>query len=343
MKTRSLAPLVIVASLLVPSAARAEGAAEVAMAEGLFNQGVKLLEQKKYAEACDMLERSRKLAVGLGVTLYLADCQENNGHPAASLALFREAEKLAAARKDARQSVAHERAEKLEKVVPRVTLRASPAVLAAGQQVILDGRKLDAKELGTPLVLEPGSHKVRSMSEDGTAWESEITVVAGGTTAMDIPLLKPSRGGPAPTAVPAIVTPPPPPAVAPSPAAAPDTPPPARDPGGTQRVIGLVVAGVGVVGLGVGTVFGLSAKGKQSDADPHCNAQDKCDPTGLALRQDGLHAATLSTVFFVVGAAAVAGGAVLYLTAPKGERKTGLALAPQVGAHEAGLSFAGRF
>ena len=98
-----------------------------------------------------------------------------------------------------------------------------------------------------------------------------------------------------------------------------------------------------MVGLGVGTVFGLSAKSKQSDADTHCNAADKCDPTGLALRQDGLSAATMSTVFFVVGAAAVAGGAVVYLTAPKGDTKTGLALSPAVSARDAGLVLRGRF
>ncbi len=322
------------AAAFVPTAARAQGAAEVAMAEGLFNQGVKLLEQKKYAEACDMLERSRKLASGLGVTLYLADCQENNNHPAIALGLFREAEKLAAARKDARQQIARDRADKLEKVVPRLTFRVSAEVAAAGQQIIFDGRKLEQKEWGQPIMVDPGPHKVRSMSEDGNAWESEITAVPGGTTAMDIPLLRPSRSSPTPTPTAAPVpTPTAPPAPAPEPARS----------GNTQRTIGLVVAGVGVVGLGVGTIFGLSAKSKQSDADTHCNAADKCDPTGLSLRQDGLHAATLSTVFFVVGAAAIAGGAVVYLTAPKGDAKGGVALAPSFDAHEAGLVARGRF
>ncbi len=334
---------VLVPALLVPAAARAQSPKDVAMAEGLFNQGVKLLEQKKYADACDMLEQSRKLATGLGVTLYLADCQENNNRPVAAFLLFREAEKLAAARKDAREKIAHDRADKLEKAIPRLTFRVSADVAAAGQQIIFDGRRLEQKEWGQPMMVEPGPHKIRSMSEDGNAWESEVTAVAGASTAMDIPLLRPSRNTTTP-----LPTPTPTPIPTPTPTPTPAPTPPAENasraaPGATQRTVGLVVAGVGVVGLGLGTVFGLSAKSKQSDAEAHCNAADKCDPTGLGLRQDGLHAATLSTVFFVVGTAAVAGGAVLYLIAPKGDAKAGLAVAPALSARDAGFILRGKF
>src|SRR5262249_55191136 len=127
--------LALAAAAGVADAARAQSTIDVAKADGLFNQGVKALEQKKYADACVMREVSRKLAVGLGVTLYLADCYENLGKTASALALFREGEKLAEQRKDPRQQVAHDRAEKLEKVVPRLVLRVSNEVATAKQQV----------------------------------------------------------------------------------------------------------------------------------------------------------------------------------------------------------------
>lgn len=346
---KRLAWLSLSAALALPATAHAQTKEkDVAKAEVLFNEGVKLLGQKKYAEACDMLEESRKYANGLGVTLYLADCQEHNARPVAALALFRDAEKLAAARKDARQQVAHERVAQLEKSVPRILLRVAPEVAAARQQIILDGRKLEASEVAQPIVVEPGPHKIRSMSDDGASWESEIVAALGGTSGLDIPLLKPAHlpavvdvSAPVPATAPTAVPPPPMPTTAP----APDSGGAGASTGSTQRTIGLVAAGAGVVGLGVGAVFGLSAKSKQSDsnANGHCNAADACDGTGLALRQDALGAATLSSVFFVVGAVAVAGGAVLYLTAPKGDKRSGLAVAPSLGAGHAGLFAQGSF
>jgi serine/threonine-protein kinase len=219
----------------------------------------------------------------------------------------------------------------LDKVVPRLLLRVSGEVASAKQQVILDGRRTEAKDWGTPIAVDPGTHKVRSMAEDGNSWESEVSVPAGGTVSLDIPLLRP-RSTPAPAPGP---TPSPVVAPTPAPAPAPDAPKDA-DPGKAQRIAGLVVGGVGIVGLGVGAIFGLKASSKQSESnnssDPqYCNADDKCGPTGLSLRDSALGSATASTVFFVIGGLAVAGGAVMFFTAPKAKPTTGLVVAPSLG------------
>ena len=79
-----------------------------------------------------------------------------------------------------------------------------------------------------------------------------------------------------------------------------------------------MVGAAGVVGIGVGSYFGLRAISKKdaSEADGHCHDGNQCDDVGYALRDEGRDAGTISTVLFVVGGAAMAGGLTLFLTAP---------------------------
>jgi len=131
------------------------------------------------------------------------------------------------------------------------------------------------------------------------------------------------------------------------------TPPPADAPadssaGGTQRTIGLVVGGVGVVGLAVGGLFGLSAKAKKDDSLEHCpDDPNRCDEEGVSLREDALKAANAATIFMIGGGALVAGGVVLYLTAPSGSSSSGsvkhLRLATEGGIGTARVTLKGAF
>jgi hypothetical protein len=77
-----------------------------------------------------------------------------------------------------------------------------------------------------------------------------------------------------------------------------------------------------LVGLGAGSVFGLLAIDRNDQAfDPNIG---NCGPTecppgeGNALIDEAFGFATASTVAFIAGGALLAGGLVLYLTAPKG-------------------------
>ena len=68
-------------------------------------------------------------------------------------------------------------------------------------------------------------------------------------------------------------------------------------------------------------------------------------PLGLdpALRDDAASAATTSTILFAGGLALVAGGAALFLLAPKTASTTGMRVQPSVGKTGAGLSLSGGF
>jgi hypothetical protein len=110
--------------------------------------------------------------------------------------------------------------------------------------------------------------------------------------------------------------------------------------GNTQRIAAVAVAGVGVVGVAIGSVLGVSAINKNSDANKgHCTG-NTCDAVGVSLRQDAVHAGNLSTVAFVVGGVAIAGGAVLWFTAPSNH---GIQAAPAMGGGSYGAVVRGTF
>ena len=61
----------------------------------------------------------------------------------------------------------------------------------------------------------------------------------------------------------------------------------------------------------------------------HCDTTDACDGAGLALRQNAEAAATGATVSLVAGGVLLAGGAVLWFTAPRAQTaRVGLAPSP---------------
>jgi serine/threonine-protein kinase len=84
-----------------------------------------------------------------------------------------------------------------------------------------------------------------------------------------------------------------------------------------MKKVGLGLGVAGVVGLGVGSVFGLRAMSINDDAKGHCPQSPRCnDPEGPELTRDAQSAATVSTIAFVAGAALLVGGAILWFTAP---------------------------
>jgi serine/threonine-protein kinase len=142
-----------------------------------------------------------------------------------------------------------------------------------------------------------------------------VDVEGGATVAtITVPVLEEDpfaqKGAPAPA---------PPPA--PNATRTPEEPPPPvtsdSSAGDTQRWIGLAVGGAGVVGVALGTVFGLDAKSKLDDSGAHCGAGNVCDAAGVELRDDAIGAGTRSTIAFVVGGVMLAAGVILYFTAPR--------------------------
>jgi hypothetical protein len=117
----------------------------------------------------------------------------------------------------------------------------------------------------------------------------------------------------------------------------------------TQKTLALVAGGVGVAGIAVGSVFGLMAHSSWSSSQSECSTSNCPNrPQAVTDHDSATTSATISTVAFIAGAAALAGGAVLWFTAPRTESPpaatTGrVRVAPGVGPSSAGVLVMGVF
>lgn len=283
-------------------AARAQGpqptAQDQAAAEGLFVEAKKLMTDGRFAEACPKLEESNRLDPAPGTEFRLAECYEQVGRTASAWALFLN---VAAAARSAsmpdREQIARDRAGALEAKLSKLIITVDAPV--PDLEVKRDGVVVGKAQWGTPLAIDPGKHPVTASAPGKKPWETTVDVGTGVAT-VKVPALADAQAAP----------------VSPGEGA------PAAQPSsglGTQRTIALAAAGVGVVGLGVGTVFGLKGMSSLSDSEGHCTG-NLCDAVGVAAREDAVAAGDLSTIAFGVGIAAIAGAAVLWFTAPKAPR-----------------------
>ena len=116
----------------------------------------------------------------------------------------------------------------------------------------------------------------------------------------------------------------------PSPSTQPESP---DAPGRGLRIAGITTGAVGVVGLGVGVVFGIRASSLSSDVSK------RYDPDKVRL---GERANTLQAVGLIGGGALVAAGALLYWRGHvSGQRDEHLALVPMMSDQVAGLALSG--
>ena len=310
-------------AVLVATEARAQtgGSGSRAAAEALFNDGRKLAASGKYAEACPKFEASQRLDPGLGTLLNLAECYEKLGKTASAWAEYKEAIPLArASGSKTRQDLATERAQALESRLSMLTIRAmSNGDDSAHLEIRRDGVPVQDAELGSPIPVDPGPHTVEASAPGKQKWSSTVKLADSDKVAVDVPLLTPlPTGAPPASEGPRRAEP-----AATSEVAS-------ESSGSTQRTAALIVGAVGVAGLGIGTVFGLGASSKWSDAKSKCGAYPyECSQEALDAKSSASSKAAVATVALVVGGAAIAGAAVLWFTAsPSKETNVALGVAP---------------
>ena len=351
MKIRAHIVSFLLPCLLAAPMAHAQTSGEnKAAAEALFEEGRKLMDAGQLAEACPKLEKSDAIDPAPGTQLNLASCYEKLGKTASSWATYKRAAASARARGQSdREKIAVDLAQKLEARLSRLNVVVPPASKVAGLSVRRNGTSVDGIMFGQDVPVDPGPQTIEASAPGHKPWSITVTLGAeGDNQRVTVPALDidpnaanasaPTAPAPAPIA--------PVPAPAPVPLAPPPSPPPEdTSTGSGQRTLGLVVAGVGVVGLGVGGIFALSARSKYSDSKGYCLPSDpnKCNSQGVSLRDDARSAGNVATVLGGVGLAALVGGAVLYFTAPSSKLAQAHALHIGAGAAQGGgqLSFSG--
>jgi hypothetical protein len=334
---KTLFAALIVTTLLATShPARAQSApqpgpnapADTAASEQLFYEGRTLMAQHRYAEACAVFERSETLRTTIGIMLNLADCYEQAGRGASAWSMFHEAVLAARKAHDAREAFALQRIAALEPKLVRLTIDASTLSAVPGAEVRIDGKGLDIKQWGTGVPVDPGRHTVDAQAPGKQPWS--MTFDAASSMTIGVPRLQGLRSESA--------------SQTPNETETGAQPPPVDQSTrlGPERKLALVAASVGVVGLAIGSVFGAISMSKHDGAASHCTNRDNpCDPTGVALGGEAQSAGDVSTVAFVLGAAAVAGGITLWLIAPSTHATPDVALVTSAGPQGAGLCVRG--
>jgi len=335
--------------LAVPTPAHAEAsAAQKAAAESLFDDALKAMKSGHHAEACPKLEESERIDPGIGTLLYLGECYEKTGRTASAWATFRQAASAAQAQGETdRARVAAQRADRLQAGLSRLTVRVAPGTaLRSGLRVKRDNVELTSTLFGSAIPVDPGKYHIVASADGYAPYEADIEVLPNAEDkVVEIPEL---------TAQPA----PPPPAASPG---ASDTakvglgtfvaPSPGVEPRGDNasgsglRTAAYVTGALGVVGLGVGSYFGVKAISKNGDAEKHCPNSPRCDDNqGVILTQQAKDAAVVANVAVGVGAAFVVAGVVLYLTSGHEEKAVAhVELHPLVSRDSAGIGLGGVF
>jgi hypothetical protein len=211
------------------------------------------------------------------------------------------------------------------------SLRFAPSGVESGAlDVSVDGERVPRAVLSLPFRVNPGKHQIVAHSRGR---ELRLDVLVAEAQAVDLPLAFDNDARPAPAvAAPAASEP----AESPAPVSAPPT---ERRPLPPLAYVG---GGVGVLGLAVGSVAGISAMSHKNAAKRDC-VGGNCPPSTWNDLDAARSMATVSTVGFAVGLLgfAVAGGALL-LDEPAPSTSAWV-VSPDVTRQGANVTVAGRF
>jgi hypothetical protein len=337
------------------SQARAQSAdlQRTAAAQVLYDEGVKAMDAKDYATACPKLEEVVTLVPeGVGAKVSLAQCYEGAGRLASAWTAYIVAEAAAAREgQEARRKLASHRAAALRPKLATITVVVPDSVRSlAGLAIERDGIPVGQAQWGAAIPVDRGAHTVVVTAPSRPRLEKRVAIDAdGAVVSVDIAEIieqaaaekrspaKPHAAGkvsPKPRQTSAKAETREPERLAPTP------PPTPATFWGPQRIAGVAAGGVGLAAIGVGSYFGVRAIQKKNESnDGHCRAGDFCDPIGIELRKDGLTAGTASTALFIAGGVTLAGGVVLFATAPRNPERKALHVAAVPG----GLVLDGRW
>lgn len=314
MTLRTNLVLVCLASCLLSPAARAAEALDSdtrAAARQLGYSGIEAFQAGNYREASEKLDKAYRVASVPSLGLWSARALVKLGKLVEAAERYAEVIDLKVSSGDQAvqkraQAEAKTELAALQPRIPSLIVRLEGAA-ASETSVSIDGQPMATALLDQAQPMNPGAHRIEG-SRGGERAAVEVTLAEGEQESallkFDAPVAavpaEPARAEPSPRGL------------------------------GTQRTLALVAGGVGLVGVGVGTVFGLKSKSSHDEAAVYCSGSVCSDQRGVDAGQDAYSAGTVSTVAMVVGAVGLAGGAVLWLTAPRSrlEPATALGLGP---------------
>jgi hypothetical protein len=353
----SLVPLVVVV-VVAAGSPRAHAQSVSVQAQTQFDQGQRLMQAGKLAEACAAFEASQKLEPVVTTLLNLADCREQNHQLATAWGAFVDANRMARATgNDKLARVATNHAHKLEARLSKLTIAVPADHQLAGLEVVRGGDRVDPAGWNHALPLDGGTYTITARAPSRSPWsitrtikpESDAQTVEIPRLAEATPATTAAAGagaGSPPDAPPAVASRPDAHAVV-SPSVA-DTSPAPRTPPAEQaeseragpRYIWPIALGVGALAAG-GAALGFNIAGdhKYDDAVAANKRGDKSTADSL---YQGANTRRYFAQGFAAAAVGCAGAAVYLYLRDRGDRKPETtAVAPVASPRFAGLAVTG--
>ncbi|MBX3192719.1 MAG: hypothetical protein KF819_37390 [Labilithrix sp.] len=332
---KPLATFALAVALTAPSAARAT---DTSTAEHLFSEGLAAMKREDFKAACDAFGGSNEADPSPGTQINLALCNEKQGKLASAWGWYRTAAGLADQRgQRERAELARVEASKLEPRLQKLVINMKAP--AEGMTVTRNGAAVPAAVVGKDVPVDPGEHTIEVMAKGKKPWKQTVMVVAktppGAPVAVDVPLLENAQEEAAPLAL----TPP---------------PPVEGGGGGTQRTVGLVLGGSGIVaGVVAGVYAAFTLSEEKERQDQQAKALAETDPGRRKAFQDsaddheskGKTNQVAAIIFGATGAALLGVGIILLVTAPSSKSAAAdkTYIVPIIGHGTGGIGLGGTF
>jgi hypothetical protein len=280
-----LRALTLVCSLSIALPARAEG--DAALAQSLFDEGQRLMEEGKIEQACPKFAGSNQADPSVGALLNLARCHEQTGRPASAWAEYSAAASLARRLGQAQRAEgASERAANLEPTLSKLTIVVTEPY--PGLTIKRDGEPVPGSAHGLPVAVDPGQRWIEAEAPGYEPWKGSVVV---GTDADRAEIVVPPL-----TKLPA---------------------PPQHGPEGlaTLDIAAIATGSVGLACIAVGSALGAVALSQRSDLSDRCGSDNVCaPPIDVASETSSIgslgHA---STAMFVVGGVSIGAAAAMVI------------------------------
>ncbi len=316
------APAFFAGGVLVSRPARADEAADIAMARTLGVEGVVLAEGGNCKEAIGKLEKAEKLHHAPTTATRLAECEIDRGLLVAGTERLQRVVHeplLPNAHPAFVSAVARARAT-LDATLPRLaSIRTHVGGACTSPVLTVDGEPVSEAAIGAERHIDPGAHRLRVTASGCFPFEASLHLAEGQSKVVEVVL----RADPS---------------AAPRAGLRPAAEEGRRDDSERRTIVPALVAfGLGATFAGVGIGGGVVVASSTASLDQSCENK-VCPPAASSDLDRAKTWATVSTVGFVAAGALAATGLTLLLLSPKTDGRQTMRAQATFGLGSAGLS-----
>jgi hypothetical protein len=190
----------LVLLLVVADASEVRAQPVRSKADERFEAGRKLMEAKKYAEACTAFEDSQQLDPAVTTLLNLAACREKTGELASAVSVFRAAERAARQEGDAKSNelaqIAAGHVRRLEPRLSTLTIMVPREQRVAGLTIERSGVRIDEVQWNLPLPIDGGRYEIVAKAPRHVTWSTKLAIEReGDAKTIYVPELAEGREG----------------------------------------------------------------------------------------------------------------------------------------------------